>query len=517
MEKRVFLFFILIIRIIIADTYPRELDIKDAKLSDVVAELSKYSKKTIICDNETQNEILNVYFKEGTSIKNILDTITLAYGLKEIKNKEIILLKRKNSPNETYLMGKVHKNTLGIGGVGVNLKRGDEHYYGRSGASGEFLIENIDEGVYYLSITSKSYSYLGDFIEVKKGQNRFDISLKSTFKRNISITEDSIQNNKKNVIIENISLENIDHMEVKRILKEIFQRDLGISSNGGNNSIILHGKPELVFQGKKLILSLDKKLKQVKIEAEVIDIKENTMKDLGINFNINTQGGLQDKNTGSSLGVLTESHIDGIGEVLGTTINFVSKFNSGESVLDFNLKALEAEQNLKVTALPSIIVLSGKEGVLRSTQEVIVGERKEENLDNDDVNYQPIFKEAGVILKVTPIPKSDGSIYLTLNLEVSDFNLKRTFKKDEEKENDGTFNAEGGSKELRSLKSEIRIKNRETIFIGGLKRTLDGTIHSEVPIVSDIPIVGNLFKSNSKRKENTILYIRLKAEIIEEN
>lgn len=515
--KIMLIFFLLIIKIYSADIYPRELDIKDAKLSDVVAELSKYSKKTIISDKNLKDENVNIYFKEKTSLEEILNTLILAYGLKKIEIKNIILLKRKNIIDDNYLMGKIKNNNLGIENVKIKLRRGKEDHSFISGNHGEFLIENLDTGVYYLSIVSNKYTYNGKFIEIKKGSNIFDISLQSSVNKNDIRGEENNQKNKKNAIIENISLENIDEREVKSILKEVFQKDLIISSNKMNNSIILYGDIKFVLEAKKLIKKLDEKIKQVKISAKVIDIKESKVKDLGLNFNINSQGTGDKKSSGIVTGLLGDSYIDGIGEVLGSSINFVSKFNNGNTVLDLNLKLLEATQDLKITALPSVIVLSGKEGKLKTVEEVIVGEKKEENTENDEINYEPIFKEAGVILKVTPQIKNKENIYLDIKLEVSDFKLKRTFKKNEEKENDGTFNSEGGSKVSRSLESKVRVQNNEIIFIGGLKRTMDANIKSKVPVIGDIPVVGNLFKSSSVRKENTILYIRLKAEIIEEN
>ncbi|MGL4209965.1 MAG: type II secretion system protein GspD, partial [Cetobacterium somerae] len=125
-----------------------------------------------------------------------------------------------------------------------------------------------------------------------------------------------------------------------------------------------------------------------------------------------------------------------------------------------------------------------------------------------------IFKEAGIILKVLPSIKEDNSVYLDLDLEASDFKLKKSFKPNDE--NSGTFNSEGGSKISRQLKTKVRIKNNDIILIGGLKRKIDQKINSKVPILADIPAVGVLFKSRSSRLEHTDLYIKLKAEVIEE-
>ena len=199
---------------------------------------------------------------------------------------------------------------------------------------------------------------------------------------------------------------------------------------------------------------------------------------------------------------------------MGTSINFVSKFNSGRDVLDLTLNLLETTQDLTVNALPSIILLNGEVGTLKMTEEVIVGQDKEENTDNDTVTYTPIFKEAGIILKVLPFIKEDNSVYLDINLEASDFKLKKSLKPSDV--NSGTFNADGGSKVSRNLETKVRLKNNDVILIGGLKRKIDQKIDNKVPVLSEIPGVGILFKSKSSRLEHTDLYIKLKAEVIEE-
>lgn len=147
------------------------------------------------------------------------------------------------------------------------------------------------------------------------------------------------------------------------------------------------------------------------------------------------------------------------------------------------------------------------------TEEVIVGENKDENDKTERVTYTPIFREAGIILKVTPIVNDNDYIYLNLSLEASDFKLKKSL--DSDIENSGTYNSQGGAKVTRSLNTRIQIKNNETILIGGLKRKVEQNIENRVPYLHKVPVVGKLFKSRKKVLENTDLYIKLKAEIVE--
>ncbi|MGL5760103.1 MAG: type II secretion system protein GspD [Cetobacterium sp.] len=517
MKYKIFILFIFIYFTNFSmETYPKELDLKDIPIVDLFAHLSKYSKYTMIGDSYVKDIIVDGYFKKGTPIDEILGVMEATYGLTKIKNGKTLIFRGRKSEDKDMLVGKVFdKNTnKELKGIKIILKRREviEAY---SGNYGEYLIDSIVKGTYFISILSNDYTYSGDFLEIKDGVNKFDFYVERknlNFPKNIP--QEREQKNQKDDIIENILLENLNHEEIEKIIRETFEDKLKVSISSGNNSIVLFGKGEAVYAAKNLIKKLDKRKKQVRVTAEIIDVKENLFEELGFNWAYDTQGRLSDKSSGIYLETLISGTVDGLGEIMGSSINFISKFNSGKDVLDLTLTLLETTQDLTINALPSIILLNGETGVLKMTEEVIVGQDKEENTNNDTVTYTPIFKEAGIILKVLPYIKEDNSVYLDLNLEASDFKLKKSLKPSDI--NSGTFNADGGSKISRNLQTKVRLKNNEVILIGGLKRKIDQKINSKVPILSEIPAVGILFRSKSSRLEHTDLYIKLKAEVIEE-
>jgi general secretion pathway protein D len=172
---------------------------------------------------------------------------------------------------------------------------------------------------------------------------------------------------------------------------------------------------------------------------------------------------------------------------------------------------LESNQDLVISAIPSILIADGEEGEFKIAEEVIVGEEKDENSETSKTTYTPLFREAGIILKVQPFIQDNDSIVLKIKIEVSNFKLKKA----ESSEETGTYNSEGGSKIGRSIETTVKIKNGETIFIGGLKRATVHNLESKVPIIGNIPILGNLFKKRSIKNEATDIYIKLKVDIPE--
>ena len=115
-------------------------------------------------------------------------------------------------------------------------------------------------------------------------------------------------------------------------------------------------------------------------------------------------------------------------------------------------------------------------------------------------------------MKVKPFIKDNDNIILEISLELSEFKLKSNSSKGNEI-NSGTYNSDGGSKSGRSLKTKVRLKNGDTILLGGLKRTLQQTIENKIPFLGDIPIIGFFFKNTTKRNENSDMYIKLTVNI----
>ncbi|EHI78900.1 hypothetical protein HMPREF9093_00836 [Fusobacterium sp. oral taxon 370 str. F0437] len=90
------------------------------------------------------------------------------------------------------------------------------------------------------------------------------------------------------------------------------------------------------------------------------------------------------------------------------------------------------------------MIASGEEGEFKVTEEVIVGVKT--NRENKKDKYsEPVFKEAGLIMKVKPFIKDDDYIVLEISLELSDFKFKRNVLNIKDI-NSGTYNSEGGSK-----------------------------------------------------------------------
>lgn len=278
---------------------------------------------------------------------------------------------------------------------------------------------------------------------------------------------------------------------------------------------MITGNKKFVAEVEEFIKEIDKEVKQVRITSQIFDVTENLFEELGFDWLYSSSGSIE-KNSGTDIGLLGNSSIEGAGSILSSGISLIRQFNSGSDILGMGLNLLQSTQDLVITAMPSIVVTDGAEGEFKITEEVIVGEEKQENDNTEKTTYTPIFKEAGIILKVTPTIEENGVIFLKIKIEVSNFKLKKV-KNENIAEDTGTYNSNGGSKIGRSIETTVKMRSGETIFIGGLKRSAAYDINSQVPLLGDVPVLGIFFKSKELKKEKTDIYVRLKVDIEEEN
>lgn len=118
---------------------------------------------------------------------------------------------------------------------------------------------------------------------------------------------------------------------------------------------------------------------------------------------------------------------------------------------------------------------------------------------NDQTSYQSV--NAGVTLQVTPWVSSAGEITLQLNPSVS---------------NIGGAASEGGPPQIsrRTVNTTVRVKDGQTIVIGGLIQDVATNSETKVPVLGDLPVVGSLFRSNNQNVHQTELVMYITPHVL---
>lgn len=500
----------------------QELELKNIVLSDALAVISKESRISIIADDKAKDIVLDLFFAKGENFENILDGIAATNNLKISTISEMLILSKRNSniSGEMALGGKVLIDGYdnGIEGVKITVQKSSSSpVYTTYG--GNFVINDLNPGIYVVKFEKAGFLTVGQIINIDKSINTITVSMERDKNNSEKVKEEKDINNimEKTFIngeefyTEKIKLMNISSDDVSNILKNSFGEEVRISSIPKMNIVIIVGKKDSTMSAIKLVKELDKEIQQVRITSQILDVTDNLFETLGFDWLYNNVGSVE-KNSGLDISLIGKAALDSAGVSFGSGINLVRQFNNGNDILGLGINLLQATQDLVISAMPSILVADGEEGEFKITEEVIVGEEKKENDNTEKTTYTPLFREAGIILKVKPLIKENGTIFLKVMIEVSNFRLKKNEKENMISEG-GTYNSEGGSKIGRSIETTVKMRDGETIFIGGLKRAVIQNLDSQVPFLGTLPVINIFFKNQSVKKEITDIYIKLKVDI----
>lgn len=282
--------------------------------------------------------------------------------------------------------------------------------------------------------------------QVKTSENKIPKQIKQTSK---------IENNKKEVPkIESSKIENQKKDEIKnktgeiefeyRDAKEISEALNGFEKFeiiGVGNKIIFSGDEKKFEEMKKIIKSFDSPKEQVIIKGTIIDTSSNLFERLGIDWSINSDSGNAGKN-------------NLVAKFLNGEISIGSIFSAGGKFLGVDFNMLKENGDIRIEAMPTLMIMEKEEGELKVTEEVIVGEKKVTKNNEDYI--EPIFSEAGIVFKIIPeIKKINGvkKILLKLDTEISNFKLTSTYKES------------SGAKQKNQTRTTITLNDGGSTFI----------------------------------------------------
>lgn len=316
---------------------------------------------------------------------------------------------------------------------------------------------------------------------------------------NVSKNNESTSNNNKNQVQNQvqpvkekkrtgeIDLEYRNSKDITEKLNGFF----GFEVIGIDNKVIFNGDESKIEEMRRIIKSLDKEKEQVIIKGTIIDTSSNLFERLGIDWSINSD------NANATKDNLVAKFLNG-------EVSIASIFSKGGRFLGIDFNLLKENGDIRIEAMPTLMIMENEEGELKVTEEVLVGEKKITKKDTEYV--EPIFSEAGIVFKINPeIRKINGikKILLKIDTEISNFKLT------------SSYNASSGAKQKNQTKTTITLNNGGSTFIGGLKQDVSKETIRRVPVLSKIPIVGPLFKYRRTNRELRDIYIEIEAVIQE--
>lgn len=190
----------------------------------------------------------------------------------------------------------------------------------------------------------------------------------------------------------------------------------------------------------------------------------------------------------------------GLGVINSTsTLGFNLAKRSG-SLLNLELSALESENQLEIIASPNLLTANQNTASIKQGTDVPY----EVSSGNNGATTIE-FKQAVLGLEVTPKILDDKK--MILDLYITQNTTGRSIKR-----RDG---GEALAIDTQEIKTQVMVKSGETVVLGGIFQQLNDKTKRDVPGVSDIPLVGNLFKYKGKKQQKRELVIFITPQLVE--
>lgn len=292
------------------------------------------------------------------------------------------------------------------------------------------------------------------------------------------------------------------------------QDGVDIRADEATNSLIITAQPATMRNLKQVIAKLDIRRSQVLVEAIIAEVSLNDIKNLGVQWYASGSNGtipvgiIDFSNTGSSiLGLAANYYSQQNGSSVvtdssgrPTAVAGGATFGVGNSSAGVLINALNSLDNTNILSTPSLLVMDNEEA------EFLVGENipyvtgsYTTNSSGSSNPFQTVEREdVGVKLNIKPQISEGDTIALDIYQEVS--NVTST---------DAQL---GPTTAKRALKTSVLVDDDQVLVLGGLISNQQTSDEEKVPMLGDIPVVGNLFKSTSKtsNKRNLMIFIRPK-------
>lgn len=294
------------------------------------------------------------------------------------------------------------------------------------------------------------------------------------------------------------------------------------------NTMLVQDTPEQLTAIRNLVSTLDIPVRQVQIEARIVIVSDDFSRELGVRAGFTrVSNDIKDLMAVSGSAQATDTMMGSVLDNLATTgspfpvqvpfgnfdrynVNMPVSNPAGRialSILDFDdylidleLSAAQNEGRGEIKSTPRVITANGREAIIEQGVEIPF----QESASSGATTTQ--FKKAVLSLKVTPQITPDDRVILDLTVT---------------KDSVGQLvpSATGGfvpSIDTRNIQTQVLVKDGQTVVLGGIMETERRDSVKKVPLLGDVPVLGNLFKSKNKTNNRDELLIFITPRILRE-
>lgn len=316
--------------------------------------------------------------------------------------------------------------------------------------------------------------------------NAYDLGLKRVGNSLYITSKDKLNEEVKESKV--IKLKNVSVTELEDFLEDVAEE---VKVNEEINSIVVVGTPFEITKVEELIMQIDQPQPQVVIEAKIIEMNKDALKELGVDWS--DQIILQYQEGGRPLSF-------GDNESPSTSLYKVGRFERTPIQFQTAIKMLENQNKAKVLSNPRISTINDKEA------EIFVGDEVPYTITTVTggvATTEVRFVEPGIRLKITPSIIEDDFVVIKVEPEVSFIFAFRG------------PNDEFPHVKTREATAHVRVKNGQSLALGGLLNQEDKKNLYKVPMLGDLPLLGNLFSYEKDTVINTELIITITPMIVQ--
>jgi len=296
-----------------------------------------------------------------------------------------------------------------------------------------------------------------------------------------------------------------------------------IQADPSTNSLIISGAEPLYRQVRSMIDQLDTRRAQLYIESLIVEVSGDNAADFGFQWQ-GISGKKGDANIlagGTSFGGSSSNIIDlsvaaaggraTVGPALqnlpnGLNIGVLKNLGNGLYGLSAVARALQSQTNTNIVSTPNLITLDNEEAkiIVGSNVPFITGQFTNTGTATTSPFQTIERKDVGITLRIKPQIGEGGTVRMTIFQESSSVSDKVA---------PGTSNA-GPSTDKRSIESTVVVDDGAILVLGGLIEDKFTDNKSKVPLLGDIPFLGQLFRSESRTKTRTNLMVFLRPVVM---
>jgi general secretion pathway protein D len=271
-----------------------------------------------------------------------------------------------------------------------------------------------------------------------------------------------------------------------------------------NNAILIKATQRDYAILSGVLKEIDIVPRQVLIDVLIVEVYLDNELQYGVQWYLKARGfdtgggdmtadiGLNKPDFGLEEGKLLGSDLAGFSAAL---------FSSGDLRALINLLASETEAN--IVSAPNILAVDNHESTIEVVQDEPTVSSSQTSAETTSVTQTIQYRSVGVILKVTPLINESGLVTLDITQEVSNILAQ--------KEVEGISSP---SFQTRKATTNLVVQDNHTIIIGGLMQTQQENVHTGIPILKNIPILGYLFGSKGYQTKKTELLFAITPHVI---